>query len=101
METAANRQCDKDVATDVGDFSEAVKHYFRRQRPAGVMAYAAVGSDETKSSQVFIEPNVKANSDGHRENAGRKRVSVVKNAYENQYLNQRHYPEQCTGSHSH
>ena len=46
METAANRQCDKDVATDVGDFSEAIKYYFRRQRPAGVMAYAAVGSDE-------------------------------------------------------
>ena len=78
METAANRQCDKDVATDVGDFSEAIKHYFRRQRPAGVMAYAAVGSDETKSSQVFIEPNVKATSAGYRENSGRKRVSVVK-----------------------
>ena len=100
METAANRQCDKDVATDVGDFSEAIKHYIRRQRPAGVMAYAAVGSDETKSSQVFIEPNVKANSAGYRENAGRKRVSVVKNAYENQYLSQCHHPEQCAGSHS-
>ena len=100
METAANRQCDKDVATDVGDFSEAIKHYFRRQRPASVIAYAAVGSDETKSSQVFIEPNVKANSAGHRENAARKRVSVVKNAYENQYLNQRHHPEQGAGSHS-
>ena len=100
MEIAANRQCDKDVATDVGDFSEAIKHYFRRQRPAGVMAYAAVGSDETKSSQVFIEPNVKANSAGYRENAGRKRVSVVKNSYQNQYLNQQHHPEQCAGSHS-
>ena len=100
METAANRQCDKDVVTDLGDFSEVIKHYFRRQRPAGVMAYAAVGSDETKSSQVFIEPNVKANSVGYRENPGRKRVSVVKNAYENQYLNQRHHAEQCAGSHS-
>ena len=97
METAANRQCDKDVATDVGDFSEAIKHYFRRQRPAGVMAYAAVGSDETNSSQVFIEPNVKAYSlspgAGYRENAGRKCVSLIKNVYENQYLNQRHHPE--------
>ena len=99
METAANRQCDKVVATDVGDFSEAIKHYFRRQRPAGVIAYAAVGSDETKPFQVFTEPNVKANSVGYRENAERKRVSVVKNAYENQYLSQCHHPEQCTGSH--
>ena len=47
------------------------------------MAYAAVGSDETKSSQIFIEPNVKANSAGYREKAGRKRASAVKNAYEN------------------
>ena len=94
METTANRQCNKDLATDVGDFSEPIKHYFRRQRPAGVMANAAVGSDESKSSQVFIEPSVKANSTGYRENAGRKRVSVVKNAHENQYLNQRHHPEQ-------
>ena len=92
METAANRQCDKDVATDVGELSEAIKHYFRRQRTAGMMAYAAVGSDETKSSQVFTEPNVKANSAEYRENAGRKRVSVVKNAYENQYLNKRRHP---------
>ena len=38
METAANRQCDKDVATDVGDLSEATKHYFRRQRTAGMPA---------------------------------------------------------------
>ena len=104
METPANRQCDKDVATDVGDFFEAIKHYFRRQRPAGVMAYAAVGSDETKSSQVFTEPNVKAYSlssgAGYRENAGRKCVSLVKNVYENHYLNQRHHPEQRAGSHS-
>ena len=65
-----------------------------------MIAYAAVGSDETKPSQVFTEPNVKANSVGYRENAGRKRVSVVKNAYENQYLSQCHHPEQCAGSHS-
>ena len=100
METAANCQCDKDVATNVGDFSEPIKHYFRRQRPAGVMAYAAVGSDETKSSQAFIEPNVKADSAGYCENAGRKRVSVVQNAYESQYLNQLLHPEQCAGSHN-
>ena len=100
METAANRQCDKDFATDVGAFSEAVKHNIRRQRPATVLAYAAVASDETKSFQVFTEPNVKANSAWYRENAGRKRVSVVKNAYENQYISQCHPPEQCTGSHS-
>ena len=71
METAANRQCDKDFATDVGDFSEAINHNIRRQRPASVMAYAAVASDETKPSQVFTEPNVKANSAGYRENAGK------------------------------
>ena len=100
METAANRQCDKDFATDVGDFSEAIKHNIRRQTPASVMAYATVASDETKPSQVFTEPNVKANSAGYRENAGRKCVSVVENAYENQYLSQCHHPEQCTGSHS-
>ena len=100
METAANRQCDNDFAIDVGDFSEAIKHDFRRQKPASVMAHAAIGSDETKNSQVFIEPNVKADSAGYCENAVRKRVSVVKNAYENQYLNQRHHPEQCNGSHS-
>ena len=86
VDTAANRQCDKDVAIDVGDFSEAIKHYFRFHTPASVTAYAAVGSDETKSFRVFIELNVKANSAGYRENAGRKRVSVVKNAYEIQYL---------------
>ena len=45
------------------------------------MAYVAVGSDKTKSSQVFIKPNVKANSAEYRENTGRKRVSVVENAY--------------------
>ena len=100
METAANRQCDNDLAIDVGDFSEAIKHDFRRQKPASVMAHAAIGSDETKSSQVFIEPNVKADSAGYWENAGRKRVSAVKNAYENQYPNQRHHSEQCNGSHS-
>ena len=64
------------------------------------MAYAAVASDETKPSQVFTEPNVKASKAGYRENAGRKRVSVVKNAHENQYLSQCNHPEQCTGSHS-
>ena len=100
MDTAANRQCDKDFATDVGDFSEAIKHNIRRQRPASVIACAAVASDEAKPSQVFTEPNVKANSAGYRKNAGRKRVSVVKHAYENQYLSQCHHPEQCTGSHS-
>ena len=100
VETAANRQCHKDFATDVGYFSEAIKHNIRRQRPASVTAYAAVASDETKPSQVFTEPNVKANSARYRENAGRKRVSVVKNAYEKQYLSQCHHPEQCTGSHS-
>ena len=77
-----------------------LNHDFRRQKPASVMAYAAVGSDKTKSSQVFIEPNVKANRARYRENSGRKRVSVVKNAYENQYINQRHHPKQCTGSRS-
>ena len=84
METAANRPCDNDFAVDVGDFSEAIKHDFRRQKPASVMAHAAIGSDETKSSQVFIEPNVKADSAGYCENTVRKRVSAVKNAYENQ-----------------
>ena len=98
METAANRQGDKDVATDVGDFSEALFPPSETSWRDG--AYAAVGSEETKSSQVFIQPNVKANSAGYRENAGRKRVSVIKNAYENQYLNQRHHPEQRAGSHS-
>ena len=87
METAASRQCDNDFAIDVGYFSEAIKHDFRRQKPASVIAHAAIGSDETKSSQVFIEPNVKANSAGYCENAGRKRVPVAKNAYENQYFN--------------
>ena len=100
METAANRQCDNDFAIDVGDFSEAIKHDFRRQKPASVMAHAAIGSDETKSSQVFIEPNVQANRAGYYENAGRKHVPVVKNDYENQYLNQHYHPEQCNGSHS-
>ena len=56
METAANRQCHKDFATDVEDLSDGIKHYFRRQRPAGVMAYAAIASDKIKSSQVFTEP---------------------------------------------
>ena len=100
METAANRQCDKDFATDVGDFSEAIKHYFRCRRPASVIADAAIRSDETKYSQVFIERNVKANSAGYRKNAGRKRVSVDENSFENQYHNQRHHQEQYTGSYS-
>ena len=81
-ETAANRQCDTDFATDVTDFSEAIRHYFRRQKHVSVMTYASVGSDGAKSSQVLIEPNVKPNSAGYCENAGRKCVSVdTKNTY--------------------
>ena len=75
-DSSANRQCDTDFATDVTDFSEAIRHYFRRQKHVSVMTYASVGSDGAKSSQVFIEPNVKANSAGYCENAGRKCVSV-------------------------
>ena len=51
METAVDCQCDKDFMTDIGDFSEAFKHYFRHQKPANMMAYLCFS--QINRNQVF------------------------------------------------
>lgn len=62
VEAILNRQNDRLYARDAQDLPEGSRSHFRRIKPAGVMVWAAVASDGSKSPLVFIPEGVKVNS---------------------------------------
>ena len=58
----SNSQNDRIYAHRASELADASQTVFYRQHPAGVMVWAAVGFDETKSPFIFIEEGVKGNS---------------------------------------
>ena len=62
VEPQINQQNDRVLAASSSCIDPAVRTVYRRQKPAGVMVWAAVASDGTKSPLVFIKEGVKVNS---------------------------------------
>ena len=62
VQAVMNSQNDRVYAANAGDLPEGSRTHFCRQKPAGVMVWAAVASDGTKSPLLFIEEGVKVNS---------------------------------------
>ena len=53
---------DRRYAPDAGDMPEGSRTHLRWMKPAWVMVWSAVASDWSKSSLVFIEDDVKVNT---------------------------------------
>ena len=62
VQSVVNSQNDRIYAADARDVPQGSRLHFRRQKPAGVMVWAAVASDGTKSPLIFIKEGVKVNS---------------------------------------
>lgn len=62
VQAVNNPQNDRVYAANPGDLPEGSRAHLRRQKPAGVMVWAAVGSDGSTSPLVFIDEGVKINS---------------------------------------
>ena len=61
-QAVTNSQNDRVYAVDPCNLPEGSRVHFRRQKPAGVMVWAAVASDGTNAPLVLIEEEVKVNS---------------------------------------
>ena len=86
VETAANKQNDRVLSVDSNKLPEDVKHHFRRQKPASVMVWAAVGSDGSKSPLVFIDQGVKVNSEVYVKMLEEKVLPWLQKTYRNGYV---------------
>lgn len=62
VEPQINQQNDRVLGKSTSSIDPAIRTVYRRQKPAGVMVWAAVASDGTKSPLVFIKEGVKVNS---------------------------------------
>lgn len=62
VQATLNSQNDRIYAAHTSDLPEGSRAHFRRQKPAGVMVWAAVSSDGRKSPLIFIEDGVKVNN---------------------------------------
>lgn len=62
VEAVTNTQNDRLYAHNAGELPEGSRTHFRRMKPAGVMVWAAVASDGSKSPLVFIEEGVRVNT---------------------------------------
>ena len=63
VQAVNNPQNDRVYAANPSDLPEGSRTHLRRQKPTGVMVWAAVGSDGSTSPLVFIDEGVKINSD--------------------------------------
>ena len=61
VEPQINQQNDRILTGGPSGVDPAVRTVFRRQKPADVMVWAAVASDGSKETMVFIEEGVKVN----------------------------------------
>ena len=61
VEPQINQQNDRILADGPSGVDPAVRTVFRRQKPADVMVWAAVASNRSKGTMVFIEEGVKVN----------------------------------------
>ena len=62
VEPQVNTQNDRVLATSSASVDPSIRTAYRRQKPAGVMVWAAVASDGQKSPLVFIPEGVKVNT---------------------------------------
>ena len=62
VEAVTNTQNDRLYAHNAEDLPEGSRTHFRRMKPAGVMVWAAVASDGSKSPLIFIKEGVKVNT---------------------------------------
>ena len=62
VQSVVNSQNDRVYAARAEDLPEGSRVHLRRQKPAGVMVWAAVASDGEKSPLIFIEEGAKVNS---------------------------------------
>ena len=65
---------------------EGCRTHFCRQEPAGVMVWAAVASDGSKSPLVFIQEGVEVNSQVYLQVLEEKVLPCCTNAFGNQYV---------------
>ena len=61
LEPQRHSQNVKILADGSPSIDPAIRTIFRRQKPAGVLVWAAVASDDSKGSLVFIKEAVKVN----------------------------------------
>ena len=61
LEPQRHSQNVKFLADGSSSIDPAIRTIFRRQKPAGVLVWAAVASDGSKGSLVFIKEAVKVN----------------------------------------
>ena len=69
-----------------GDLPEGSRTHFCCQKPAGVMVWAAVASDGTKSPLLFIEEGVKVNSQVYLQMLKEKVLPWVTEAFGEHYV---------------
>ena len=84
VQVVVNSQNDRVYAHRAQHLPEGCRTHFRRQKPAGVMVWAAVASDGSKSPFVFIQEGVKVNSQVYLQMLEEKVLPWCTNAFGNQ-----------------
>lgn len=62
VQAVTNQQNDRACAANNNDLPQGSRMHFRRQKPAGLMVWAAMASDGNKSLLLFVEEGMKVNS---------------------------------------
>uniref|UniRef100_A0A3P8TI71 Paired domain-containing protein n=1 Tax=Amphiprion percula TaxID=161767 RepID=A0A3P8TI71_AMPPE len=86
VQAVVNSQNDRVYAHSAQHLPEGCRTHFHRQNPAGVMVWAAVASDGSKSPLVFIQEGVKVNSQVYLQMLEEKVLPWCTNAFGNQYV---------------
>lgn len=86
VQAVTNIQNDRVYAADARDLPEGSRAHYCRQKPAGVMVWAAVASNGTKSPLIFIEEGVKVNSQVYIKMLKDKVLPWVTGAFGNCYI---------------
>jgi transposase len=86
LEAVTNTQNDRLYARDAGDLPEGSRNHFRRMKPAGVMVWAAVASDGSKSPLVFIEEGINVSTRVYIIMLTEKVIPCIAESFGNRYV---------------
>ena len=86
VEALTNKQIDRAYAHSPENLSVNISSHLRRQKPASVMAWAAVASDGSKSPLVVIVEGVKINNQVYLNMLQKKVVPWLTESFGNDFI---------------
>ena len=86
VQAVSNVQNDRVYAGSQSDPPERSRVQFRRQKPAGVMVWAALGSDGSMSPMLFVEDGVKVDCEKYTKMPAENVLPWVTETYGTHYI---------------